>query len=64
MNKKDRIAIVLSVFWLLFGSVTVSGDFGIGVHPPHFIIVLILLCYWSYRFIKDDISFLSSKDKQ
>lgn len=62
MNRKDRIAIVLSIFWLMFGSVSVSSGFGIGIHSPHFVIVLMLLCYWSYRFIKDDISFLKIKD--
>jgi len=62
MNRKDRIAVVITIFWLLFGSVTISNA-GTEIHPPHFFIVLGVLCYWSYRFIKDDISFIKTEDK-
>lgn len=58
MSKKDRIAVVLSIFYLLFpiGSL-IDGD------PESALGMLaLLLGYWGYRFIKNDISFLKIKE--
>lgn len=72
MNRKDRIAVVTSLFLIPFvflgvipfiisysdipseSTKVMLGVMGLGT----------TVIYWSYRFIKDDISFLSSKDKQ
>jgi len=56
MNKKDRIAIVISVFLPLFTGSINTDDFFI---PP----LIAISIYWSYRFIKNDISFLKVKDE-
>jgi len=59
MTKKDRIAMVFSIIYFpLTIQNLMSGDtlgFVMGITP--------LTSYWGYRFIKDDISFLSSKGK-
>lgn len=58
MSKKDRIAVVLSILYLLIPiSALVSNDGGSAV----FFLVL-LIGYWGYRFIKNDISFLKIKE--
>lgn len=58
MNKKDRIAVVLSVPVLIFLVLFLfSGGEGV-------LIALVLgtplFIYWGYRFIKGDISFIDS----
>lgn len=55
MNKKDRIAVVISILVLFFSALD-KGDALIVVAP-------FVLLYWSYRFIKNDISFLKVKDE-
>lgn len=65
MTKKDRVAVVATVFsgllmcfMLTFSSSHPSnqnGEFGA------FFVAVILACYWSYRFIQNDISFLKIK---
>ena len=58
MNKKDRIAVVISIvyfFILILVSLDHLGD-GVIVSFP-------LLFYWGYRFIKNDISFIKMKDE-
>ena len=56
MNKKDRIAVVVSIPWLIFSLLALAkGPEGTIVGAP-------LLAYWSYRFVKNDISFLRGKD--
>ncbi len=60
MNKKDRIAVVVSIPYLIFVllGIVMAGNPSVAVvwGSPLFI-------YWGYRFIKGDISFLGSKDK-
>jgi len=47
MSKRDRIAIVLSLGWALFGYLNTSND--------DFLIWMIpVFIYWAYRFIKKD----------
>ena len=61
MNKKDRIAIVISIPYLIFlisvifsgASDAISGFFIVGAP---------FIIYWGYRFIKNDISFLNVKE--
>ncbi len=58
MSKKDRIAVVLSIPYLifcLFGAVEAPA-IGLILGIPLFI-------YWGYRFVKNDISFLKAKEK-
>ena len=63
MSKKDRIALVISFFYTLlsFSSTISSG------YSDWYITLIILLVpvmiYWSYRFIKNDISFLNKEEK-
>lgn len=61
MNKKDRIAIVISVLALILSfAPPTNGDFFM------ILSLLIWVCvpvYWGYRFIKNDISFLNIKEK-
>ncbi len=61
MNKKDRIAVVLSVPVLML---VVLNLFGGGRDGPAIgaFFFIPLLCYWGYRFIQNDISFLKVKD--
>lgn len=58
MTKKDRIAVVVSIFYFFFVCLfsLLEGELsGAMFLTP-------LICYWSYRFIKNDISFLKMKD--
>jgi len=53
MNKKDRIAIIVTGIPLLFAlPMLLQG------HEEGFWITLPILIYWGYRFIQNDISFL------
>lgn len=58
MNKKDRIAVVISTALLFFGLVfALANTAGLTL-----IIGLVLITYWGYRFIKNDISFIKIKE--
>jgi hypothetical protein len=61
MNKKDRIALVASILYLLWPIFLVAGgisnDDELGLV---FFVVAPLILYWGYRFIKGDISFIKS----
>lgn len=59
MNKKDRIAVVVSV---LMGIPLIVGM--LSGKPEGAIIVFLtpVAFYWAYRFIKNDISFLKVRD--
>ncbi|MGR6751731.1 hypothetical protein [Aeromonas veronii] len=59
MNKKDRIASVISLFGLVLMILFVFG----GAAPLAVISFLIIAAYWGYRFIKGDISFIGDKYK-
>ena len=66
MNKKDRIAVVVSVVYFLFSLAFASKN--VNPIPTMFLGFIIiaeipLIIYWSYRFIKNDISFLRVKDE-
>lgn len=61
MNKKDRIAIVVSIVYL---TVPLTFTFyGSILHDFAGFTLLPLILYWGWRFIKGDISFLG-QDKQ
>lgn len=59
MNKKDRIALVLSFIPFIFAILLFTGNKG--EQGVGFIIVVLIAIYWGYRFIKNDISFLGNK---
>ena len=54
MNKKGRIAVVFVLLCLIHGN---SADIQAAAFG-----LLLLVCYWGYRFIQNDISFLRVKD--
>lgn len=59
MSRKDRIAIVISIFLALFSAYVLSfNDKAVG-----YSVLIIVLCYWSYRFIKNDLSFFKFQDR-
>ena len=60
MNKKDRIAVVLSILYLFLPLSIVGG----GGEGPEIALgmVAVLVAYWGYRFIKGDMSFLKRRD--
>lgn len=57
MNKKDRIAIVFSILYCMFPLVVLI----IGDSVAALIFIAPLVAYWGYRFVKNDISFLSNE---
>ena len=57
MTKKDRIAISISFVFLCLSILLILSN-----EPPH-LVVLALVLYWAYRFIKNDISFLQRSSK-
>lgn len=58
MNRKDRIAVVVSIFLMPVGIIWFKDAEAAGL-----ITLVPLSIYWSYRFIKNDISFLKVKDE-
>lgn len=63
MIKKDRIAIVVSVLYLLWPlGVLANGDTDAGVVA--IVLLLPLIAYWGYRFVKGDISFLKNGESE
>ncbi len=59
MNKKDRIAVVVTTLALFFGGIAALGDEGITI----LWVSIFTVVYWANRFIKNDISFLRVKDE-
>lgn len=58
MSKKDRIAVVLSILTLFIPiALLIDGEPG-----PALVMLALLIGYWGYRFIKNDISFLKIKE--
>ena len=57
MTKKDRIAISISFVFLCLSILLILSN-----EPPH-LVVLALILYWAYRFIKNDVSFLRRSPK-
>ena len=62
MNKKDRIAVVISTPVLLFVLLCLIAGKSADIQAAAFSLLL-LVCYWGYRFIQNDISFLRVKDE-
>jgi len=63
MTKRDRIAIVVSVLGYL-PLVIILDETVLNTKASFIIAGFIIACYWGYRFIKDDISFMGkSNDK-
>jgi hypothetical protein len=60
MNKKDRIAVVLSIPLLFIGALLLTSKGS--EQLVGFMVSVPLFCYWGYRFIKNDISFLKIED--
>ena len=63
MTKKDRIAIVVSILALFPGTIILDAN-GFKLMGAFIIVGGILISYWGFRFIQDDISFLQkNKDE-
>ena len=58
MTKKDRIAIIVSILYLIFMGYLLTELSGSDV----LIFSVLIIIYWGYRFIKNDISFLKIKE--
>ena len=58
MNKKDRIAVVLNILYIIFLFILEENRVIIDVQG--LMLSLPLIGYWVYRFISGDISFLPS----
>jgi len=58
MNKKDRIAIVVSFVYMFFPLILIAAK----DLPTALMFTLPVVIYWGYRFIKGDISFIGSND--
>ena len=63
MTKKDRIALVLSVL-ALFPGTSILDVFGFKFSISLTIIISLLMAYWGYRFVQDDISFINTDESQ
>lgn len=59
MNRKDRVAVVLSIMYIIILLITVGAE---GIEAVG-VFGIPLFIYWAYRFIKNDISFLKVKEK-
>jgi hypothetical protein len=57
MNRKDRIAVVVTAIYTLLSSMWLAVAFA-----PFVLMLLPAVCYWAYRFIQNDISFLKIKN--
>lgn len=65
MNRKDRIAVVISVVLIpiIFGGIVPLLTSKTDTVIFAWLALGITACYWAYRFIKNDISFIKIKDK-
>ena len=61
MNKRDRVAVTVSVIGMIASIVWAVLDGPAIIVPP--IWLLLISAYWGVRFIKNDISFISVNDK-
>ena len=59
MSKKDRIAIVVSILYFSL-PLAVLLDGGYDAPIAALVLTSLLIVYWSYRFVKNDISFVKS----
>ena len=63
MSKKDRIALVISFFYTLLSfSLTINSRYS-DWYITLIILLVPVMIYWSYRFIKNNISFLNKEEK-
>ena len=64
MNRKDRIAVVVSVVLIPIIALILVPFIFSRIDSAIFQVLLLVgvLIYWAYRFIKNDISFLKMKD--
>ena len=60
MTKQDRIAVSISVAWLFLGIVISLAE---NNWNPFIQLGFLVVIYWGYRFIKNDISFLQRSPK-
>lgn len=60
MNKKDRIAVVISLCVLVIGAMLSTSRTILLLIG--WLFILSIPIYWSYRFIKNDLSFIKFKD--
>lgn len=58
MTKRDRIAVVITIFSLPLGIAWFVETPAVGL-----MVIAPLSIYWAYKFIKNDISFLKMKDE-
>lgn len=58
VNKKDRIAVIVSLIYLIFIGYLLTELSGTDV----ILFAIPILVYWGYRFIKNDISFIKIKE--
>jgi hypothetical protein len=59
MNKRDRRAVAISVFFIILGVISIFGG-----APNLFVFAIIFLAaYWGYRFTKGDINFIKTNDE-
>ena len=63
MSKKDRIALVISFFYTLLSFSLATNRGYSDWHITLIILLVPVMIYWSYRFIKNDISFLNKEEK-
>lgn len=63
MTKKDRISLVLSVL-ALFPGTTILDLLGFKFSMSLTIVLALLMAYWGFRFVQDDISFINTDNPQ
>jgi hypothetical protein len=59
MTKRDRIAIVATV---IYSAVIILAT--VATQKEAILFLFLILPYWGYRFIQDDISFIGKKDSK
>ena len=64
MNKKNRIAISITIIWLFTFLVISEGSILTRINEGTLIVFGPIIVYWVFRFIKNDISFLSNKGEK
>jgi len=62
MNKKDRIAIVITTLYIFWPLILIA-DKGSSNFMPALMFTIPVIAYWGYRFIKNDISFLKNNSE-
>ncbi|HCG6670456.1 MAG: hypothetical protein GYB32_14970 [Algicola sp.] len=60
MNKKDRIAIVVTILYMFWPLIVVVDS---GNTLAALIFTIPVISYWGYRFVKNDISFFKNNSE-